>query len=507
MRLVAATATLALMMAGAPAAEAAGPAVVTPPAVSFGNTDIGLGRADQIPDPAGKPIRIEVSWWAVQDKPTWPYDWSRYDAQIERAAAAGMKILLLITYAPPWSNGHGTSDKWFPLPQYDTGWATFVHATVRRYGDRVKAYEIWNEPNHLAFGNYGGNTDEERRQRYWDLVRLSNATIKAACPACLVLAGGSAAGTPERGDPPVPAGAANPNAPAAWLDWAYRHGYGEDFDAVAHHPYPIWNRKEGPVPAADHCGRPDRVLFGADYRPGKPYQQQCGQLGALRAVLVDNGDADRRIWGTEWGYPTASGMGAAHPSLESIRDFDVQGVHLWRQRDHLGPLFLYQFQDSCTDPVEPECHYGIVDPAGVPKEPLYSDLIAMVAGSTPAFLPAGQSLRRWQALRSPNGRFTLAIDGDGRLAVHDRGTPIWTAAAAAPGRRLINQNDGNLVLYADPDRPVAVWSNGRYRTAPGPLWMQDDGNLVRYDGAGKPIWASGTVVAPPAAAQAGSSKD
>ncbi|MEU4241340.1 hypothetical protein [Actinoplanes sp. NPDC026619] len=314
----------------------------------------------------------------MQDRPDWAYDWSKPDAAIDRATAAGQQILVLIAYAPPWSNGHDAThdDKWLPLPEYDSGWAAFVDAMTRRYAGRVQVYEIWNEPNDLHFGNYGSNTDEERRQRYWDLVRLSHTTITSACGSCLVVAGG-----PEGGNPPVASGQPNPNSPAAWLDWAYRHGCGDDFDAVATHPYPIGTRKECPVPADNYCGRPSLVLFGADYLAGRPYQQQCGQLGALRAVLVDNGDADKKIWGTEWGYPTASYLGAAHPSLDSIRDFDVEGVHLWRERPYLGPLFLYQHQDGCADPVDSECHYGTVD-RNAPAT--WSDTTATATRSGPA---------------------------------------------------------------------------------------------------------------------------
>jgi hypothetical protein len=283
---------------------------------------------------------------------------------------------MLIAYAPPWATGR-SSDKWFPRPEHDGAWAAFVDAAVRRYGDRVRAYEVWNEPNHADFGDYGDGSDKVRLRRYWDLVRLTNAQIKTACPACLVVAGGSASGTRPKRQPAVPSRRANPNSPAAWLDWAYRNGYGDDFDAVAHHPYPRWTHREGP--SASSCGRPDLSLFGPKYRPDRPYRQQCGQLAALRAVLVDHGDGHKQIWGTEWGYPTASFMGARHLPLRRIRDYTVESVWMWRDADYLGPLFHYEFQDSCTDARDPECHYGVVDRGGRPKEPIYSDLLAAVA--------------------------------------------------------------------------------------------------------------------------------
>lgn len=480
-----------------------------PPGGGFTSWDVGLGGPDQMDEPAGLPVRIEVSWWGVQDTPDSEYDWSRYDGPIGRAADAGMKVLLLVTYAPPWANGnHGPEDgldHWFPTPDWDDEWAEFVTRLVQRYRDRAQAYEIWNEPNHAAFGNYGTGTDEERKRRYWDLVRLTNDRIKTECPSCVVVAGGSAAGSRPANQPQVPDSEPNPNAPAVWLDWAYRNGYGDDFDAVAHHPYPRWRWREGP--SASDCTRPDRMLFGPRYLPGRSHSQQCGTLAALRAVVVDNGHAHKKIWGTEWGYPTYSDMGDAHAPLELIRDFDVEGVHLWRELEYVGPLFLYAFQDStgpagdpctATDP-DPECHYGIVTRDGVPKEPRYSDLIAKVRDIVPSHLSAGHSLRKWSAMRSQNGRFWLWMQGDGNLVLYDtRDNRVLWSVTDRNGRRLHNQTDGNLVLYRDPVEPVAIWQSGTWSAGPSTLWLQDDGNLVLYSNAtDEPIWASHTVVAAP----------
>ncbi|GIF16062.1 hypothetical protein [Actinoplanes teichomyceticus] len=468
--------------------------------------NLGLGGPDQVGEPAGMPIRIEVSWWGAQDTPTSAWDWSRYDAPIDRAAAAGMRVLLLVTYAPPWASGdHGRgdgSDHWFPTPEWDDRWGDFVTRLTRRYQDRAQAFEIWNEPNHAGFGNYGNGGDLERKRRYWDIVRLSNSRIKAQCPGCTVLAGGSAAGTRPGNQPAVPASQPNPNSPAAWLDWAFANGYGGDFDAVAHHPYPIWHQSQGP--SQSNCARPDLVLFGPRYRPNLPYTRQCGQLAALRAVLVDHGHADMKIWGTEWGYPTASYLGTRHPSLERIRDFAVEGVQMWRELDYVGPLFLHAHRDvtafagvpCAADSTNPECHYGIVTADGTPKEPLYSDLMATVRDAKPSRLSTGQSLRRWSWIASPNQRFRLMLQGDSSLVLSDTATGriLWSVADTG-ARRLLNQPDGNLVLYRGADRPAPVWSSATASAGRCTLWLQDDGNLVLHrDADGKPIWASNTAV-------------
>lgn len=57
------------------------------------------------------------------------------------------------------------------------------------------------------------------------------------------------------------------------------------------------------------------------------------------------------------------------------------------------------------------------------------------------------------------------------------------------GAALRYQSDGNVVLYGPPG---ALWASGTSAAA-GYLEMQGDGNLVAYDAAGVPYWASDTL--------------
>ena len=59
---------------------------------------------------------------------------------------------------------------------------------------------------------------------------------------------------------------------------------------------------------------------------------------------------------------------------------------------------------------------------------------------------------------------------------------------------LIYQGDGNLVLYdtRNPDVWVPLWATSTVTDNPGFAVMQEDGNLVVYNGNGQPTWATGT---------------
>ena len=94
-----------------------------------------------------------------------------------------------------------------------------------------------------------------------------------------------------------------------------------------------------------------------------------------------------------------------------------------------------------------------------------------------------QVMRAGDSIVSENGRFQLAMQGDGNLVLSDRGAPIWhTSSYGNPGARLVMQGDGNLVVYSAQNRPLwatmTTWRAG----ADQEHWLslQDDGNLVLY---------------------------
>ncbi|MGN9812846.1 hypothetical protein ACTMSW_26275 [Micromonospora sp. BQ11] len=494
-RLPSAVLALLLLVALAVAPAATGPTDRLPAGVpiasTYGPFDVGFAEGSGLLDtqlarrlddmvvyvPGRSPmIRIDLDWWYVQDCRTCALRWDRLDPVVDAARARGIRVLLVLAYAPPWANGGNSTDKWFPTN--DADWTAIVDATVQHFAGRVHAYEVWNEPNigrsggREGFGNYA----TDRKARYWQLVRLAYPRIHAACADCVVLAGASGNGAPVTST-------GNPNESALWLDWAYRNGYGRYFDAVAHHPYPAWNSGLGP--ARPECVNRWWNLFGP---PGE--KPPCGELAYLRSVMVKHGDGAKKIWGTEFGYPTS---GATGLSRETLRDHLVQGVHMWRALSYTGPLFLFSYRDACVDAADPECNFGVVTRDFTPKEPIFSDLSVRLSDSLPADLRTGQTLRRWAGLRSLDDRFELWLQDDGNLVLYRRGTAtaIW-ATNTRDGVRLVNGSDGNLALHrAD---GTVTWSTRTGGHGPATLWLQEDGNLVLYRNSdAKPVWVSDTV--------------
>jgi hypothetical protein len=84
-------------------------------------------------------------------------------------------------------------------------------------------------------------------------------------------------------------------------------------------------------------------------------------------------------------------------------------------------------------------------------------------------------------------RWKLILQHDGDLVLYHGASPIWAAGTAGSGAdSLVMVEDGNLVLLGPDGRHV--WSTGT--RSPGAFAvLQDDGNLVIYDGF-TALWAS-----------------
>ncbi|MEU8661698.1 ricin-type beta-trefoil lectin domain protein [Actinoplanes philippinensis] len=480
------------------------PYVFTADDVGFadgGDADTSVGRIAAMDEYLGpkKPIlRLDLFWELLQPQRGGPIDWNagRLDDRVNAAHEQGVRVLLILDYAPSWAGGHEGEHNW--LPTGDDDWRTIVTATVEHFGPKVQAYEVWNEPNLKNFGSYGDNSLAQRAGRYWRLVEIAHDVIDARCPDCVVLAGGSAGGDADTTVSPI----RNDNEAADWLEHAYTLGKGGTFDAVTYHPYPDIGGGHLPTFSRATCTGTIWYRFWSGFGPdGDP---QCGGAAALYDVLRRHGQGDKRIWATEFGFST---LGPREPlAPRYVRDALEEGVRNWRTRSYAGPLFIYAFQspdpnaEICTR-IPGECAFGLRDAAGTPREPMYSDVgVALRGDPWPSTLAPGRSLFRGAALRSPNGKYHLWMQGDGNLVLYEGSRVLW-ARGGQKAYRLTSQDDGNLVLYdhtrdhtvkaGDAYANPAIWASGTAGKGPGTLRLQDDGNLVLYRDA-TPLWDTAT---------------
>ena len=107
-------------------------------------------------------------------------------------------------------------------------------------------------------------------------------------------------------------------------------------------------------------------------------------------------------------------------------------------------------------------------------------------------LASGATLLSGQSLVSPNGKFKLDMQGDGNLVLYGAGLVLWDSGTLNDASDYATmQGDGNFVIYKS-NRPI--WSSGTDNSARGAyrLTVQNDGDVVIYSPANKPLWATFT---------------
>ncbi|MDI1289091.1 MAG: hypothetical protein PSX37_03955 [bacterium] len=83
----------------------------------------------------------DVGWNDIQPR-SGTFVWRTFDSVVAAAEASGAKVEYVLGPTPSWAGDVSTDP-----PRRMSEFRTFVEALVHRYGDRINAIEVWNEPN------------------------------------------------------------------------------------------------------------------------------------------------------------------------------------------------------------------------------------------------------------------------------------------------------------------------------------------------------------------------
>jgi polysaccharide biosynthesis protein PslG len=340
---------------GQPAQEAR-----RPPAPLGGVNVIGLGygsrpaEADRAIALArklhAKVVRTELLWAVMEPRANGQIDAQALaftDRLMADAAAAKIKVIATVRGTPCWDSSApapqmaacspthlSQANRWPPTD--DGAYASFVAYLAQRYGTKLAAIEIWNEPDQANELYFAG---PNKAKLYAALLRAAYPAIKQANPSVKVL-GGSLVGSN-----------------GLFLRTLYENGIKGYYDALAVHFYTL----------------------------------TVDALRTFRHAQLESGDT-KPLWLDELGWSSCW----PHRSIEQEQACVTPRVQATNIREifrslsrlpYLGAEVIYTLQDF------PEEEFGVVTGRGA-RKPSFSALSKVLVSPFGPTRPVTLSLRR-----------------------------------------------------------------------------------------------------------------
>ena len=214
-------------------------------------------------------IRQELPWEQVEPEVKGQTTWDKFDDIVDRARAQEIDLLLRLDTSPRWALPPGAPDGLSPPSRLEDYW-DFVEQVATRYRGRVRAYQIWNEPNLTnEWGRQPPNAAD-----YVRLLQGATQRIRRADPNALVVMAALA---------PTLTQSAEAENELVYLQHIYDAGArgGVDYDVVAVQAYGL-------------RGGPDDPRVG-------PTDVTFSRPELVRQVMERNADATP-VWATEVGW-------------------------------------------------------------------------------------------------------------------------------------------------------------------------------------------------------------
>ncbi|MGI8511485.1 MAG: cellulase family glycosylhydrolase [Solirubrobacteraceae bacterium] len=315
------------------------------------STDSDIDRELDMSQQSGaNVVRVDVGWGSLETSAKGQYSqWylTRLDRSVNGAAARGLKVIATLWSTPCWASSAPDTMKqdctgaWWdrgPIAYYPptrpSDYADFARWFVTRYGSKLAAVEVWNEPNHTPTqGSQYWQTTTPALD-YTNLLKATYPVVKATNASIPVLAG-SISGNDR-----------------VFLSGLYAAGAMGSYDGMAIHPY-------------NDTGFADLKL--------------------MRAVQTTAGDT-APIWITEFGFPTGTStqwhVSETEQANRITSSFTDLNAIPW-----VEAAIVYQLRDKGTNAAAMEDNFGLLRRDYSPK-PAYAALQAALAPPAPTPTPA-----------------------------------------------------------------------------------------------------------------------
>ncbi len=133
-------------------------------------------------------VKQEFAWRDIEGAKKGVFDWSHADGVVYAANAKKIDLMARIDNSPDWA-APGCFDQAkssMGPPKKTQDWTDFLKAFATRYKQRVRAYEIWNEPN---LSREWCNQPPSPAA-YAAFLKASYQAIKSVDPNAMIISGG-----------------------------------------------------------------------------------------------------------------------------------------------------------------------------------------------------------------------------------------------------------------------------------------------------------------------------
>lgn len=301
-------------------------------------------------------IKQIFPWRDLQpSRDTW--DFTQSDRILDETERRNIDVVARLGKIPDWAAPDGiitddSADTDTP-PADMQDWVTYCATVAERYRGRIKAYQIWNEPN--LSREWGGQ--EPDAAAYVDLLAACSDAIRRADPNAIIISAGLA-----------PTGDHNASAHRddLYLQAMYDAGFEQYVDVVGAHAPGFAPPEYGPDDAeADGRGR------WATFR----------RVEDLRKIMIANDDAARQMAILEFGWtidPVNQDYSwfavSEDEQAEYIRRGYEYAVENWRP--WVGLMTLIYLPDPSWTQNDEQYWWAISEPDGDIRQAFY-ELAAM----------------------------------------------------------------------------------------------------------------------------------
>lgn len=297
-------------------------------------------------------IKQTFPWSEMQPEPD-SWDFSQSDRILDEAEQRGLDVIARLGQTPDWALEDPSvidDTDHTDAPPVDLAlWETYCETVATRYTGRIKAYQIWNEPN---LSREWGNQEPDAAG-YVNLLARCSDIIRAIDPSAIIISAGLA-----------PTGDQNARAHRddIYLDAMYQANFQQYVDVVGVHAPGFAPPTVGPDDAE---------------RAGQGRWATFRRVEDLRKIMIAHDDAARQMAILEFGwtidpvndayrwFAVTESQQAAY--IQEAYEYALENWNPW-----IGLMTLIYMPDPGWTPDDEEYWWAIAEPDGTLREAFFT---------------------------------------------------------------------------------------------------------------------------------------